>query len=85
MAFFGIGIRDSCSRRIGFTDWRFFCQTRRRQADLNQAEHNSPVRFFTPSGPAIAESTGGAAADSFQVLRKNLIQLFYQRMAALNL
>jgi hypothetical protein len=33
----------------------------------------SHSRFFAPSGLAIAESTDGAAADSFQVLRKNLV------------
>ena len=40
---FGIGISDSCFRRIALTNWRVFCQTRRRQADLNQAEDNSPL------------------------------------------
>jgi hypothetical protein len=37
------------------------------------AEEFSSLGSSASSRPAIAESIGGAAADSFQVLRKNLV------------
>src|SRR5258705_5556598 len=47
-------------RRIGLTGWRRFCQTRRRQVDLESGGRTFPATFFASFGnPAIQNQRSG--------------------------
>ena len=84
-AFVELKFAVSGSRRFASTSWRDFFETRRRLSGPESDEGHFSAKLLRLPRPAISESTGGAAADSFQVLMKNLVQFFYQPMAALNL